>query len=243
MFHTLSHCLRAFRPRRSRAHCIDADTTRAIFSRPGLGQQIDSCLARAIKAHAWGPIIGNHRRYIDDCSFSSLRHQRSKFRDEEVRRLDVERIHTVKQFFCHFVRRAERKDSRTVDQNIDMALSEFEGSFRHLARRRGVSKVRRYEIRLGSSCADFPNCPLAAFRIAAYDYDMNADLGEFIGGRPPNTARSTSNKCCRRIGSHFISFFNVSKFRSINTELLQVPDSFRKAQDESCNRHSLQSHE
>jgi hypothetical protein len=35
---------------------------------------------------------------------------------------------------------------------------------------------------LGSSCGDFPNCPLTAFRIAAYDDDMNVERGEFIGG-------------------------------------------------------------
>src|SRR2546427_5018334 len=40
-----------------------------------LVQQIDGGLARAIEAHAGHPVIGDHRRYIDDCPFASLRHQ------------------------------------------------------------------------------------------------------------------------------------------------------------------------
>jgi hypothetical protein len=41
--------------------------------------------------------------------------------------------------------------------------------------------------------------------MAAYDYDMDAKLRQFIGCRPANTARSSSNKCCQRIGSHLES--------------------------------------
>jgi hypothetical protein len=34
---------------------------------------------------------------------------------------------------------------------------------------------------------------------------MDAKLRQFIGCRPANTARSSSNKCCQRIGSHLKS--------------------------------------
>src|SRR5437870_12837085 len=44
----LTHRLRAFRARRSRAHCVDADTARSVFSRPSFGQQINGGLARAV---------------------------------------------------------------------------------------------------------------------------------------------------------------------------------------------------
>src|SRR5439155_22761930 len=96
----------------------------------------------------------------------------------------------------------ERKDPRIVDQNIDLAVSEFDRSSRHFARARRVSKVRRYKMRFASCCADVRNRLLAAFRIAAYDDDMDAKLSQFIGCRPANTARSSCNECCQRIGSH-----------------------------------------
>src|SRR6266496_480551 len=202
LFESLSHGLGTFRSRRSRAHCIDADTARAIFSRPGFGQQIDGCFARAIETHAGRPVVGNHRRYIDDCSFTSLRHQWSKFRDKEVRSLDVERIHAVKHFFRRFMRRAEREGPRTVDQNIHMTSSELDRSSRHFARVRRVSKVGRYNIRFAPCCADFPNRLLATFRIAPYDDDMNSKLGQLIGCRPANTARSSCNESCQRFDRH-----------------------------------------
>src|SRR5947207_985011 len=41
--------------------------------------------------------------------------------------------------------------------------------------------------------------------MAAYDYDMDAKLRQFIGCRPANTARSSCNKYCQRIGSHLES--------------------------------------
>jgi len=39
-------------------------------------------------------------------------------------------------------------------------------------------------------------------QIAAYDQDMDAKLGQLIGCRPANTARSSCNKGTRRIGNH-----------------------------------------
>src|SRR5579864_8794526 len=58
-------------------------------ARPRFGEEINGGLARSIKAHARHSVIGNHCRYIDDCTFTSLGHQRGKFRDQEIRRLDV----------------------------------------------------------------------------------------------------------------------------------------------------------
>src|SRR5262252_952057 len=70
------------------------------------------------------------------------------------------------------------------------------------ARARRVAKLRRDKIGFASCGADVRNRLLAAFCIAAYDDDMDAKLGQFIGCRPANTARSSCNKCCQRIGSH-----------------------------------------
>jgi hypothetical protein len=100
------------------------------------------------------------------------------------------------------MRRPERVDPRIVDQNIDMAVTELDRSSRHFAHAGRVSKVRRNEIRFASRCADFRNRLLPALRIATYDYDTDAKLGQFSGCRPANPARSSCNQCCRRIGSH-----------------------------------------
>src|SRR5205807_2206520 len=135
----------------------------------------------SIEAHASRPVISDHRRYIDDCPLASLRHQRSKFRDEEVRHLDVERIHAVKHFFRRFMRRPEREDPRIVDQNIDMVVSERDRSSSHLARARRVSKVRRNKIGFASCCTDFRNRFLAALRIAADDDRDDWPLAGFTG--------------------------------------------------------------
>src|SRR5213080_2677947 len=99
LLQSLTHRVRTFRARRSRADCIDADPTRTILSRPCFRQQIDGGLAGAIETHTRHPVIRDHCRYIDDCPFSSLRHQRGKFSDEEVWRLNVERVHVLKRFF------------------------------------------------------------------------------------------------------------------------------------------------
>src|SRR2546427_10446974 len=90
--------------------------------------------------------------------------------------------------------RAEREHPRVVDQNIDMAVAEIDRPSRHFAGARRVSKVRRNKIRLPSCGANLSDRLLAALDIAAYDQDMDAKLGEFIGGRPP--ARPRSARCC-----------------------------------------------
>jgi hypothetical protein len=91
-----------------------------------------------------------------------------------------------------------------------MAVSEFDRSSRHFARSRRVSKVRRNKIRFASCCADFVNRLPAALHITAYDQDMDVKLGQFIGCRPANTARSSCNKCCRRISGHLQFPFQFS---------------------------------
>src|SRR5207244_11780011 len=141
----------------SRAHCTDADTAWPMIRRPGVRWQVDRCLARAIKAHTGRPVVSNHRGYVDDCAFASLRHQRSKFRNQEIWNFDIERIHILKDFFRHLMCQTERKDSSTVDENIDVAVSEFYGSPCHLACARCVAKVRRYKIRFSFSLAHFSN--------------------------------------------------------------------------------------
>src|SRR6266851_4937867 len=64
---------------------------------------------------------------IDDGPFASLRHQRRKCRDEEVRHLHIQRIHALKEVFRHVMRRPERVDPGIVDQDIDLAVAELDG--------------------------------------------------------------------------------------------------------------------
>src|SRR6266571_9487657 len=83
-----------------------------------------------------------------------------------------------------------------------MAASELDGSFGHFARARRVLKIRRNKIRFASRGADFRNRLLAAFSIAAYDYDVDAKRGELIGYRPADTACATCDQCCGWICTH-----------------------------------------
>src|SRR5262249_19245906 len=151
----------------------DAESLGAIFARPRFGQQIDGGLARSIEAQALHPEIGGHRRDVDDCSFASLRHQRSKLSDEKIGRLHVDRVDVVKRLLARFVRRAERIDARVIDQDVDMAASQLDGPSRERTGARGVAKIGRDEIGFPARYPYFGNRLFTAFRVAAYDHDMN----------------------------------------------------------------------
>src|SRR5882762_2973850 len=103
----------------------------------------------------------------------------------------------------------KREDSRIVDQNVDVPVSEFHCSSRDFPRARRVPKVKRYKVCFASCCADFGNRLFATIGIATDDYDMDAKLSQFIGCRTANTACPPRNKCCRRIISHFASSLNL----------------------------------
>lgn len=64
-----------------------------------------------------------------------------------------------------------------------MAVPELDGSSGHFPRARRISKIRRNKIRFASCRTDFRNRLLASLHMAAYHYDMDAKLGEFIGCR------------------------------------------------------------
>src|SRR6266478_3705039 len=83
-----------------------------------------------------------------------------------------------------------------------MTVSELDGSSGHFARARRVPKVRRNKIPFASCASDFRNRLLAAFSIAAYDYDVDAKRGELIGYRPADTACATCDQCCGWICAH-----------------------------------------
>src|SRR6267142_837990 len=103
----------------------------------------------------------------------------------------------------------KREDSRIVDQNVDVPVSEFHRSSRDFPRACRVPKVKRYKVCFASCCADFGNRIFATIGIATDDYDMDAKLSQFIGCRTANTACSPCNECCRRIISHFASSLNL----------------------------------
>ena len=73
--------------------------------------------------------------------------------------------------------RTKRKDSCAVDQNIDMPISKPDRFSGHFPGARRVSQVEGYKIGFASCRADFLNCLLAAFRVAACDDYMNAEFG------------------------------------------------------------------
>src|SRR2546423_10624476 len=87
----------------------------------------------------------------------------------------------------------ERVDPGIVDQNIDLAVAELDGSSRHVARARCVAQVSRKKIRCASCGTDVRHRLLPALHIAADDDDMDAKLGQFRGDRPANPAGSTGN--------------------------------------------------
>jgi hypothetical protein len=98
------------------------------------------------------------------------------------------------------LRRARRmtsmgdKGACIVDQDIDVTGTKFDRSFRSFARTRSVSKIRRDEIRLPSFRMDFGQRLIAAFSVAAYNYDGNAKLRRFFGGRSADATRPSCNK-------------------------------------------------
>jgi hypothetical protein len=72
------------------------------------------------------------------------------------------------------VRRAKWKNSRIVDQDIDMAASEFDCATPDLTGTLSIPKVQRNEVRLPARCSNFGNRPFTAFLIPAYDHHMDA---------------------------------------------------------------------
>src|SRR5205085_9585016 len=102
-----------------------------------------------------------------------------------------------------------------------MAASDLDGSSGHFSRARRVLKVGRNKIH-GASCgADFRNRFLAAFSIAAYDYDVDAKRGELIGYRPADTACATCDQCCGWICTHlrFLGSFSSTYLKTRAQEI------------------------
>src|SRR5579863_337340 len=92
------------------------------------------------------------------------------------------------------MRGPERIDPRIVDQNIDVAISEFDRPFRHVACASCVSKVRRNKICVASCPANFVDRVLPALGIPAHDQDMDPNLRQFLGRRTTDSTRSSSDK-------------------------------------------------
>ena len=80
----------------------------------------------------------------------------------------------------------KREDSRTVDQNVDVPVSEFHCSSCDFTGARRVLKVKRYKVGVASCCADFRDRLFARLDIAACYNDVDASLREFLGCSPPN---------------------------------------------------------
>ena len=63
------------------------------------------------------------------------------------------------------MRGPERIDPSIVNQNIDVAISQFDRPFRRVACAGCISKIRRNKIRFACCCANFVDCILTALRI------------------------------------------------------------------------------
>src|SRR5262249_60206183 len=124
---------------------------------------------------------------------ASLRDQRGKFGNQKIWDLDVQRIDPVEQLLARFVGRPKRINSGIVDQDIDMAVAKLNRFSRNLTDTGCIQQVRRDKIRLPSRRTYCRNRLLPVFRIAAYDQDMDAQLGKFVGGRPTNAARTAGS--------------------------------------------------
>jgi len=108
----------------------------------------------------------------------------------------------IKLFFGHFVRGSKRIDAGIVDENIDPAISKFDGSLRDGACAGCVLKIGGNEIRFASCGLDFVDCLLAALRIAPHHNHVDAKLCEFPGCCATNSARSSCDQCGRTISRH-----------------------------------------
>ena len=94
------------------------------------------------------------------------------------------------------MRWAEWINPGVVDQDIDMAISELDRFFGDFPRARGISQIRRNKIRFASCSSNLRNCSLPALGIPADDDNMVAELGQFVGRSPADSARPSGNKCC-----------------------------------------------
>src|SRR5260221_583124 len=103
------------------------------------------------------------------------------------------------------MRRSERIDAGIVDENIDMATSEFDRLLSHFASAVCAQKLRRNKIRFASCGPNFVDCLLPALRISPYNQNVNTKLSKFLGCRETDAARSTGDKRCRIIACHLQS--------------------------------------
>ena len=79
----------------------------------------------------------------------------------------------------------EQINSRVVDQNIHVAISELDRSLRYLACAVCVSKIRQNKIRFASRGPDFVDCLLTALRIAPYNQYVDAELRQLMAVARP----------------------------------------------------------
>src|SRR5262249_55947972 len=94
--------------------------------------------------------------------------------------------------------RAERIDARVIDQDVDMAASQLDGPSRERTGARGVAKIGRDEIGFPARYPYFGNRLFTAFRVAAYDHDMNTWLRRVVGHPPADSAGRSGDECCHR---------------------------------------------
>src|SRR6185437_3550054 len=100
------------------------------------------------------------------------------------------------------MRGSEGKDTGIVDKNVHVTVAELKGSLRQGPNAGCIVKIGGNVVRFTSLRADFVDGLLAAFDAASYDQDMDAHLGQFLGRRSANSARSSGDQCCGSVGCH-----------------------------------------
>jgi hypothetical protein len=91
-----THAFGAFRTCAARGDSVQTDAAWSIFCCPCFRKKVYCCLTRSVLPHPRGSIMRNHRRYVNNCSVSPVRHQWSKFSNEKIWRLHVYRKDLVK---------------------------------------------------------------------------------------------------------------------------------------------------
>src|SRR5260370_37375884 len=108
------------------------------------------------------------------------------------------------------MRSSERLDAGIVDENIDMASSEFDCFPGHFASAVCAEKFGSNKIRFSFCSPNFVDCLLPALSISPHNQNVNTKFSEFLGCRETDSARSSRDKRCRIIVCHLQSSIAIA---------------------------------
>jgi hypothetical protein len=85
---------------------------------------------------------------------------------------------------------------------VSATIPEFDRPFCQIAGTGCVLKIGGNKIGFASCRTHFVDCLLAALRITPHNQNMDAELRQFLGCRSTDSARSSGDKCCRRVACY-----------------------------------------